>query len=68
MCFGPIPKFTKFIDFTRSNGSYLDGGIATYERKTDGTRNPAYELCLFNLPIPLTRQAMPSRSISPEMR
>jgi alpha-L-fucosidase len=36
-----------FIDFTRSNGSYLDEGIATYERKTDGTRNPAYELCLF---------------------
>jgi len=38
-----------FTDFTRSNGSYLDGSSAIYERKTDGKRNDAYEVCLFTV-------------------
>lgn len=36
-----------FVDFTESNGSYLDGGSARYERKTDGKRNDVHEVCLF---------------------
>jgi hypothetical protein len=38
-----------FIDFTQSNGSYLDGSLARYERKTDGTRNQVHEVCLFTV-------------------
>ena len=38
-----------YIDFTRSDGSYLEGGVARYERKTDGTRNPVHELCSFTV-------------------
>lgn len=38
-----------FTDFTRSNGSYLDGASAIYERKTDGKRNDVHEICLFTV-------------------
>jgi hypothetical protein len=38
-----------YLDFTGSEGSYLEGGTARYERKTDGSRNPVHELCLFTV-------------------
>ncbi|MCD6508424.1 hypothetical protein J7M22_17630 [Candidatus Poribacteria bacterium] len=48
-----LPRQTAFvsvyIDFTGSEGSYLEGGMVRYERKTDGTRNPVHEVCLFTV-------------------
>ncbi|HIE09416.1 MAG TPA: hypothetical protein EYP65_06150, partial [Armatimonadetes bacterium] len=38
-----------FLDFLRSDASYLQLASSIYERKTDGTRNPVRDVCLFTV-------------------
>ncbi|RKY04135.1 hypothetical protein DRP77_04660 [Candidatus Poribacteria bacterium] len=38
-----------YLDFTRSDASYLRPTASFYLRKTDGTRNPVRDVCLFTV-------------------
>ncbi|MHA1573174.1 MAG: DUF5696 domain-containing protein, partial [Alphaproteobacteria bacterium] len=40
---------SSFTDFRRSSASSLSGGATTYESKTNGTRNPVHDVCLFTV-------------------